>query len=108
MFKGKSKKSKRSKQQYEAPVRAPIAKAAKAEQAKKAEAKKGTAWERQDIRAGRITNDTLQRGRTRSLYSCRTRAQGVALADGKFRSPWDLRCLMLMGMKPEKVPALQV
>jgi hypothetical protein len=61
---------------------------------------------RLDAIAGRVTNDTWQRNRTRSLYSCRAKAKGVELADGRFRSAWDLRCLVLTGMRPQDVPAM--
>jgi hypothetical protein len=65
-------------------------------------------WFKQDMLAGRITNDTYQRSRTRSVYSCRARANGAALAGGTFLSPWDLRLLLVQGVNPDKVPGLAV
>ena len=59
-----------------------------------------------DKRAGRITNRTWQRSRTRSKKGGRSLGKGVVLADGKFRSNYDLALGVKCGMDPENVPAL--
>ena len=102
---GKGKKGEK-KDAYVEPVRRP-ATAAEPEISNFDHSRdKAVAYERQDMKRG-IGNDTYQRGRTRSRYSRRTQGNGVELADGRFRTPWAIRCLMLMGMNPDKVPAMK-
>jgi hypothetical protein len=84
----------------------------------KADLKEHESFTRADVRLGRCTNDTWQRGRTRSKCSQRSQGRGVRLPSGRWigsrkppsenHIPFGLKLLQLQGADLDKLSSMMI